>query len=140
MGTNMNTKITLTNPTDDELNAAFAEKVAGALAVCDGMMRLPDAKCGKQAFESWKRYPEWATSADAVLPLLERDGWDWEHRFSTSWTAKKQTLESVTIWGPSKEFVARHDYVKGECTFPRAACIALLRAHGVEVVFTKGTP
>lgn len=136
----MNTKITLTNPTADELSAAVAERVAGWTYETFPHGACPHVKHWKnEAGETVSIHMDgrFATSADAVLPLLERDGWDWEHRFSTNWAKERKTLESVTIWGPRKDFIARHDYVKGECAFPFAACVALLRANGVEVVFTK---
>lgn len=55
----------LTNPTDDELNAAFAEKVAG-------WDHFPAG------------YPRWTHSADAVLPWLEKAG-----GFHISWNSKQ---------------------------------------------------
>lgn len=145
----MNTKITLTNPTDDELNAAVAEYVAkwkwsrvidsefgdkwhlqgkytesGCLS--PGMPwavhyevrdRLPD---GEEA--DLRQVPPYATSADAVLPLLYKTYWQVQQ------TAKAESPLRVRIG-------AEQDLSFGESdTFPRAACIALLMANGVEVV------
>ncbi len=125
----------LLNPTDDELNAAFAEKVAGwrakgtecVLLYENGHCREID-KSGKwtglgRPIESFTK------SADAVLPWLEKHTWrgcsystiDGAHRSAT-----------VEIVGRNLELITIHSD-----TLPRAAVIALLRAHGIEVGFTK---
>jgi len=133
----------LINPTDSELDAAFAEKVAG-LVLCDcggwthliagaSMMRIND-KCEKNCCPS---FPYFTKSFDAVLPCLQREGWDWEHRFSGP-ISMGSVIETIAVYGPdSKAEYGKHDYTQGTCTPAKAACIALLRAHGVEVEFTK---
>lgn len=109
----------LTNPTDSELNAAFAEKVAGwhknHNAVSDGKFLATDL---------WHLLPNYCCSADAVIPFLEK--WrtmaiDWD-RISGLWSIGIGERKNTPSYGN---------------TFPRAAVIALLLAHGVEVEFTK---
>ena len=94
----------LINPTDDELSAAVA-RIA------------PDAS---------KR--DFATSADAVLPLLEKFVWVDIGR------------DADYDGGPWHVALAIHResehgalFTAAEQTLPRAACIALLRANGIEV-------
>ena len=119
----------LINPTDDELNAAFAVHVCGASETrkesewCDTEMRLPDVKCGTKMFESWKRVPSFTDSADAVLPWLEKCA-----TFHHKWNAETK-LHTVHC---SDRI---YPYYMDE-SFSRAAVIALLRAHNVEVEFT----
>ena len=106
----------LMNPTDDELNAAFAEKVAGWWLWpgyrdqwCDGTEDR-----GKARF---------TTSFDAVLPWLGK--WrtiaiDWD-RIAGLWSVGVGQHKDTPAYSP---------------VLPRAAVIALLRAAGVEVEFT----
>lgn len=115
--------------TDAELSAAVAEKVAGwKKSVCYEDERVwywtpPALKEGERGKPV--RPPSYATDANAVLPLLqaqgmvevnkmyrENIGWQWE----------------VKVWEDGKGFFPKGE---GEApTFPRAACLALLRAHG----------
>jgi hypothetical protein len=69
-------------------------------------------------------FPPYATSCDAVMPLLEKWGHpDWgrdaEYSKGTRWDGWRITLGNVCAEAT---------------TFPLAACIALLRANGVEVL------
>lgn len=117
----------LLNPSDAELNAAFAIRVAEWTAPCHGF--------------TWKNEhgrfqpdgPPFTTSADAVLPWLEKredveihrvqsDGWQ------VSIMEVKRTPESEETGVIAEAW---------EDTLPKAATIALLRAHGVEVEFTN---
>lgn len=109
----------LTNPTDDELNATFAEKVAG--------LRGPDDYRSRELWEKLKNTP-FVTSADAVLPWLEKAEWFNVSRPSND--GKGHFYCEVDL--DSKNEVEAIAYAD---TFPKAICIALLRAHGVEVEF-----
>lgn len=125
------TKLKLTNPTDDELNAAVATHVCGYAGVDGGMMRLPDTRMRGNVFESWKRVPPYATSADAVLPLLDSPkyiAW-WEARLKLNGTHQVRCHQSEV-----------DSFLAESATFPRAACIALLRANGIEVEIAVGPP
>ena len=126
----------LIDPTDDELNAAFAEKVAGwtrffsenlgaALFHPPG---LPDAANVNKRFE----VPRFTQSADTVLPWLEkwRDG---NTLFIAGTSIFGERAWGVDLIDNSQNF---RQFVK-DPSLPRAAVIALLRAHGVEVEFTK---
>lgn len=109
----------LTNPTDEQLNAVFAEKVAG--------MRFdPDEgwRCKDGFSTTAPDYNDFTRSADAVLPWLDRVGWTCDNSYD----------EVVRIWGHRGR--SEH-FIHTDKSFPRAAVIALLRARGVEVEFTK---
>jgi hypothetical protein len=111
----------LTDPTEDQINAAVAEHVAG-------WRHDPD--------EGWRDqngipntgvdYMDFTRSADAVLPLLEKNFAVWSYHNDR----------------PPGHFCADIDrentrLIEAYGAFPLAACIALLRAKGIEVVFTK---
>lgn len=112
----------LTNPTDDELNIAFAEKVAGMNPVNVEYHTAP-----------WSEKPRFTQSADAVLPWLEKEIlWDAQSCIAESQRAFRCWIRILT-----KAAGERSEYAEArEPTFPRAAVIALLRAHGVEIEFT----
>lgn len=131
----MSTKPTLVNPTNDQISAAVAEFVAG-------WKRTPEE--AKSVWCTGKRGPgrtmfrnkcsPFATSADAVLPLLEKYG-AIASRLPLVWsiTLAEKTPDDGQIY--SVKVLARAKAT----TFPLAACIALLRAHGVDVTFTNPT-
>ncbi|HEX2900447.1 MAG TPA: hypothetical protein VHS96_12070 [Bacteroidia bacterium] len=106
-----------TNCTDAELSAAVAEHVAGI---------DPQALTGN---DHWvKTRIIYATSADAVLPLLENQKWHWR-----SWKAEAGA-EFVWVW---VSYIETDDInapvLSGNyrcATFARAACFALLKAKG----------
>lgn len=125
----------LINPTDDELNTAFAEKVAGWTDVryeegenvdIDARVIYPwEGMAGSPPDGQERRLvPPFTRSMDAVLPLMEKAGaWaaDWCPIISNREAAYKVWLRKsgIEAVGP---------------TLPRACVIALLRANGVEVV------
>lgn len=132
-----------TNCTDAELSALVAlshgwqRRIAtSGIPVDHGGMRLPN-HFSNDPIEAWWTDvdplhtgvycmpPRFATSADAVLPLLERhQPWVVERSFGGFW---------LRIIKPHRE-AAGEPGIKGDAlTFPRAACYALLRVHGVEV-------
>lgn len=100
----------LTNPTDQELDAAFAEHVAGWRE--------------RQTFDMW---PAFTRSMDAVLPYLaECDSWNMEYD-----QGEGREL-TVDVWRPM------HGRFVGDGTsLPRAVVIAILSAHGITVEFTE---
>ena len=123
------TKLKLTTPTDDELSAAVAEHVAG---------REWDEIAGKfWNFEADKTRGSFslipfATSADAVLPLLEKWGDFCVSRYGGEYIIELNRFEMLPD-GREGDYVQHQgDDVK----LPRAACIALLRANGIEVEVT----
>jgi hypothetical protein len=147
----------LKNPTDDELNAAFAEKVAGwrcykeqrgeyALAVCyEANERDPwehwDKKKEAQSKTKYtsiscadavkigffgRGLPRFTTSADAVLPWLDNP------KSIAWWEARLRLNGKHQVICHQSEIDA---YPAEADTFPRAAVIALLRAHGVEITY-----
>lgn len=129
--------MTLVNPTDDELNRAFAERVAGIVDIHTvtgrGMVYCVRTDRGPEE----RTVPNYCRSADAVLPWLEKNGWK-----GTSNRAGSTCMATVSVVIPEAtkepfEVVAQQDWTHTQTPFPRAAVIALLRAHGVEVEITK---
>jgi hypothetical protein len=121
--------LTLTNPTDDQLNAAFAEKVAGWTLRDEYWMTSPKRfagrswLCGNKWMCGESELPPFTTSADAVLPWLEKWNESWEvSYYNNVWNIAIEDRKGGMIYG----------WVKDK-SFPRAAVIALLRAHGVVV-------
>ncbi len=122
----------LINPTDEELNAAFAESVAR----WSYNSHYNDwyLKDGDSIAWSGRKTPEWTKSADAVLPWLAK------------YVTETGCLWSITV-RPDGLFLVNegyqdesgpmlnggHDADVEDKSLPRAAVIALLRAHGVEV-------
>ncbi len=114
----------LINPTDSEIDAAVAEKVAGwkrlhAEHAFDGGVKCEIDAWAAPSGRIADAVPQFSRSADAVLPLLERmDRWQCDY----GRPEKKYRL-----------YFIRREGEGTAATFPRAACLALLRAHGVEV-------
>lgn len=118
----------LINPTDQELNTAFAEKVAGWMK-CERLGRMVwyDPEGGHVSSEI--ELPRFIESADAVLPCLDKVG---------MWKAERFLPSDICIKGQAYrvDVANRHacDFCHADAdTLPRAAVIALLRAYGVEV-------
>lgn len=113
----------LTNPTDDQLNAAFAEKVAGWFRTERlGKQVLYDPEGGHVLIGDTRCMPSFTTSADAVLPFVSKLKEVGIHYLEGDWY--------VRCWSEKKE-CANCD------SLPKACVIALLRAHGVEIEFSK---
>ena len=118
----------LINPTDRELDEAFAEHVAGWKVEFDG-----DKKYLSPDGENWHMWsiPYFTGSVDLVLPWLEKFGGAvYVNRYTgwgdTNWAVRLyENDEDGSLMGEAEE-----------PTLPRAAMIALLRAHGVEIEFT----
>jgi hypothetical protein len=130
-------KPTLTNPTDDQLNAAFAEHVAGfkhggmniggdpnntfGWSMTGPGSKDPAAPLHEKLSFWWTSdLPKFTRSMDAVLPWLKKAGL-WECGYSAHHDGYWVTVS----YGHDSE----------DKSLPRAAVIALLRANGVEVVF-----
>ena len=123
----------LTHPTDQELSAAVAEKVAGWYLDKNGCCYPSKESHDSETFSGGWPLPPFATSADAVLLLLEKHP-HWE---IGSYVGANHSRRYVCrIW--------RHELIENRLremplmeygsTFARCACLALLRAHGIEVV------
>jgi hypothetical protein len=112
------------NPTDDHLNAAFAEKVAGWFR-CERMGKqvLYDPEGGHVLIGDTHCMPKFTESMDAVLPWLEK--------FNGHTNGPEINFQSGQ-WEVILNGCTTRD--RATCaSLPRAAVIALLRAHGVEV-------
>lgn len=123
----------LLNPTDDELNIAFAKNVCGW---------YQDISLEKEMFwasRGWattRKLPAFTTSADAVLPWLDRH---------YSWHIEKaikgyRCVIADEQWWLGSDALVRVDtdtwqYEGRADNAARACAIALLRANGVEIVF-----
>jgi len=116
----------LINPTDNELDAAFAEHVAGWTHVYLGgpgyVWKHPRPSDGELSIYPLERFTAYA---DAVLPYLEKCRY-----ITTATFVPTQQKWCVGIGGDSGT----------ASIFARAAVIALLRAHKVEVEFTNAQP
>lgn len=137
----MTPKPTLVNPTNDQISAAVAEFVAGwtdiiavrpngQIATCYGKF-LPGG--------AWLSVPPFATSADAVLPLLRRAGIIHAEICNGTvaihiYVYNHDTEEPEMIGEGSSDPDSEN-----EGSFALAASIALLRAHGVTFTFTNPT-
>ena len=110
----------LTNPTDEQLIEAFAEKVCA----------WPETESTKLARLMGKSpYPPFTQSFDAVLPWLEKHEWSAE-RF-TNGDGNLVVVVRVGLLGIGGGWC--------DTELPRAAVIALLRAHDVAVEFSPAT-
>ena len=149
----------LINPTDDELNAAFAEKVAGwrcfkeqrgdyALCVCYEaheqdpfkhwnpkeealrMARYSPVSCIEAVKIGFfgRSLPKFTRSFDAVLPWLEKMA---SVEICQMYSGGVRTSWAVDVSVKYAIECAQHPFL------PRAAVVALLRAHGIEVEFTQ---
>lgn len=132
--------MTLINPTDDELNRAFAEKVCGWVWTkirearrINGDLVEPELfvwcrQNGEFAGNPWQH--DFTHSADAVLPWLEKDHYSFSIYYDQ--TTCVWTVELMQRFTGTKTYRA-----SCEESMAKAAVIALLRAHGAEVEFTK---
>lgn len=118
----------LVNPTDDQLNAAFAQHVAGWFPI-----EPKHSKGSLMMVDEWwdaKGYPvgapRFVTSVDAVTPWLEKAG---------RWSAIRGADGLYEINLDDIPMPETGVYWAIDASLPRAAVIALLRAHGVEVEF-----
>ncbi len=104
------------------IDAAIARNVLGREVDDDRFMREPDVTMGGHDFESWTAIPPYCTSADAIISLLDRQSqWRSDYRLDR---LPPRSARCVMVDG----------WEAYALTFPMAAAIALLRAHGVEVL------
>lgn len=122
----MNATTKLVNPTDEQLNNAVAIHVAGWTCFDS------EAPWGwrNPAGELFHRadVPRFTTSADAVLPFLEKHSWMHYDHFDP-----RDGINNISIcdFESGKHLGAAQ--AKG---FALTSVIALLRSHGAEVSFT----
>jgi hypothetical protein len=121
----------LINPTPEELNVCFAEKVAGwkrLETVGEGPKwdTGTDCLCIGSGFAY--RVPRYTQSAELVLPKLE----NWS-RTRPGYVTINLLTDTWRIWLDTDPWTRIH---VSDSSFAHAAVIALLRAHGVEVEFT----
>lgn len=128
----------LTNPTDQELDAAFAVHVAGWNPVCHCGDRMDMHRHDEHApVQMDEPIPNFTRSFDAVLPWLEKQGWKGtSNRHGATCVATVTVLGGKEGWDGT-EHTATQDYTHTQSPLPRAAIIALLRANGHEVEFTR---
>lgn len=112
----------------DEVSAAVAEHVAGW-----SYWTFPEGACPH--VKHWRRADatpvtihsaegQFARSADAVLPLLEKWSIATALYSSGEWTVSDDHMDCLS------------DNMATDKSFPLAACLALLRAKGFDVEFT----
>lgn len=128
----------LINPTDDELNAAFLEHVTNQVVCHEGAWSSFIAGAGSMIKSRECSHdnclpfvPSFTTSADAVLPFVQNHYCEIKY-----WTgaAGERPCWRIGIEGePTTRCGGQGDGL----SFAKAAVIALLRAHGVEVEFSK---
>lgn len=119
----------LTNPSNDELDAAFAERVCGYFR--NPIFKEKHSWCRKSktgeivVLDGLGALPPFSASTDAVLPFLEKRA-----RAITISYCDVTVQWTVNIIGFQTTWIASSE------TLPRAIVIALLRANGVEVEVT----
>jgi len=119
----------LINPTDDELNFFFATKVAKWTK--EFLPSKPD-----RIIYGWKteegfpvgNQPYFTDSVDSVLPWLEKWG-------SADFQSARCLLCEGSGW--LVDLLGDEAFFHTDKSLPRAAVIALLRAHGLEIEFTQ---
>lgn len=121
----------LTDPSDDALNEAFAEYVCGLKVEVGeyryssyhgaivGMGSGPGVASKDEYGDSFCRVQDFTSSANAVLPWLEKHAW-----------IARSCSNGV-------HFTVDAGVCFEGFPFPKACVIALLRAHGVEIEFTR---
>lgn len=136
--------MTLTNPTDDQLNAAFAEKVALTVP-CDNwipliagaaMMRV-DNRCQHDSCYPRGACPKFTRSMDAVLPHLEKGSFHATRNYFLPAGEKPDMWFVHYLDFDPKELRQREGKAR-DASLPRACVIALLRSHGVDIILTNG--
>lgn len=126
----------LVNPSDADLQEAFAVNVAKWTFITFPTGACPNIKHWKDSggkHVSIHMDGRWIDSADAVLPWLEKNGvvrTDYV-KASANYQWRVDIFESIAGAEHAPKGWAN------DAMFPRAAVIALLRAHGVEIEFTQ---
>lgn len=128
----------LVDPSATLLLESFAEHVAKWKRADGG------CPCGEEACGSWmlpdgtyEYIPDWLGSMNAVLPWLEKYAWGVR---SCGMTGSTHGYPHCMFWVIMDGQEYQGNVFHGDSitmSLPRAAVICLLRAHGVEVEFTK---
>lgn len=115
----------LTNPTDDDRNAAFAEHIAKR----ENVHRHPQGHWLSGYAGCYMAIEDYVNSMDEVAPWLEASPFDVVVTYSNTccmWTVRLQG-----------RFTSNREFV-GEDVMPAGAAVnALLKSAGVEIEFTK---
>lgn len=125
--------IIFTDPTDDQLNAAFAEHVAGWRRLKrDGGNQLIGVSGPSSLYSV---IPVFTASFDAVLPWLAKHDW-WQIEQDRGIEKTHPPCWCSIFY--HKDGAADYDTHVGQAHTPaKAAVLALLRARGLKVEFTK---
>lgn len=124
--------MTLTNPTLQEIDAAVAEKVARMTGPFAGSDKWIDNETN-----NWVALPAYSISSDAVLPLVHQWLNSPETRSAAIYRSSVDGMWRVTLRAGLKYSSEIPEWTGLSEEFSTACAIALLRAHGVEVGFTK---
>lgn len=112
--------MTLTDPTDIELNRAFAVNVLGWKSAC------VDQNGNERGTQYQGENINWVGSADAVLPWLEKRRWI-KGDIDRDQDGSLYVETGGGVWDGCDE----------PFPFAKQAVVALLRSRGVKVEFTK---
>lgn len=131
-------KLTLTRPTDAEINAAVA-------VTCDGWRRHDYVSCGGSPTYCWQKGDfqraeptHYLTDSNAVIKLLEKSGYDAVDVSREIENGQMKWVAHLYDWDltddeertpPSK--CPAHGIAD---TFNRAACFSLLKANGITII------
>lgn len=110
-----------------EVNAAVAEYIAGWKRVSTGGLYAPDLPPAFNVYGIDMPVPDYATDANAVLPLLAKF-------HCSDAQIYRGTDYYVGIDAEPREFSDKRQFEATARTFPLAACFALLRANKVTVI------
>lgn len=135
--------ITLNNPTDAQLNAAFAEHVAGYKVDENGWLELPPQKMGGKEFQAFSEMPNYINDVNLLFPYLEKyPNFEIEYEDYNDQGASRKSVvvilyvpcdkgDGYNVAGTSRgknHYVTVWDSLN--IALPRAVLIALLKAKG----------
>ena len=120
--------------TDQKINELVAEKVAGWRLIHNSYPYLNQWMEGDQCRN---QIPDYVHDANAVIGLLSDHHW-WGHSCGNSGTKQGYSDFRIIVTEICKPDLSNNgkeheQWGTGENAFCRAACLALLKAHGVEV-------
>lgn len=122
----------LINPTLEQLNEAFAVHVAGLQVGYGEVLTIEPDKNGESSIVDHQPIPRFTESADAVLPWLDKDDWKCDRYLSNAVDYHVVRIPRPLLGMGLRQY---HESTE-ERSFAKAAVIALLRAHNVEIEFT----
>ncbi len=109
---------------DAELSALVAEHMAGWTHNPHGGLMPPDLPAAFNIYQGFK-FPEFATSADAVLPLLEQLE---DHAVRIDWNRGQGCWQFLTMCMlDNQQYIYRHP------SYARCACMVLLSSRGFTI-------